>query len=157
MSDYKIGSICELGHETLRRVLNFLNDDEIDKFCPYLEHRTWPKGAVLMGDGEAGDYMGFLLAGKLAVKKETSFPGKYTLVAIHEPGSMLGEISAVERGLRTATVVAMEEAEVLVLTSDNMDKLLQTDPALGIQVLKRIIHILSLRQRKAYDRLSKLL
>ena len=91
MTAEKGHKVCDLGEEVLGSVLKFLEDEEIDTLCPYLEHMTWQKGETLMNDGEAGDFMGFLLSGKLAVKKETSFPGRFTLVAILDKGAMVGE------------------------------------------------------------------
>jgi len=152
-----ITKVCDIGVAALHRVLKFLSPDEVSQFCRYLEYRVWEAGEVLMNDGEPGDFMGFVLEGKLAVKKETDFPGRFTLLAILDRGAMVGEISAVDRGLRTATVVVMQKAELLLLSCDNLERMLQEHPALGIKLLKRIIHILSLRQRRAYDRLSTLL
>lgn len=152
-----INKVCDLGEETLSLVLKFLAPEEVVAICSYLDYRVWDAGEVLMNDGEPGDFMGFVLDGKLAVKKETNFPGRFTLVAILDRGAMVGEISAVDRGLRTATVVAMQKTKLLLLTCDNLEKMLTEKPALGIKLLKRIIHVLSLRQRRAYDRLSSLL
>ncbi len=152
-----IDKVCDIGVATLHRIFKFLTPDEVAQFCQYLEYRVWEVGAVLMNDGEPGDFMGFILEGKLAVKKETDFPGRFTLVGILDRGAMVGEISAVDRGLRTATVVAMEQTEMLLLSGDNLERILHDHPPLGIKLLKRIIHVLSLRQRRAYDRLSTLL
>ncbi|MCK4837808.1 MAG: cyclic nucleotide-binding domain-containing protein [Desulfobulbaceae bacterium] len=149
--------VCDLGADILGTIFKFLNDKETTEICPYLEFRSWRKGDVLMNDGEQGDFMGFVLDGKLAVKKETNFPGRFTLIAILDRGAMVGEISVVDRGLRTATVAAMEDANLLVLSCDALDSLISENPILGFKVLKRIIHVLSLRQRRAYDRLSVLL
>jgi len=146
-----------MGEVALNGALKFLAPDDIAFFCSYLDHRVWAAGEVLMKDGEPGDFMGFVLDGKLAVKKETNFPGRFTLVAILDRGAMVGEISAVDRGLRTATVVAIQKTEMLLLSCDSMEKLLAEHPALGFKLLKRIIHVLSLRQGRAYDRLSSLL
>jgi CRP/FNR family cyclic AMP-dependent transcriptional regulator len=156
MDDAKI-TACDLGKDTLKTVLKFLNEEEIGELCSYLEFRDWRKDEVLMNDGEQGDFMGFVLDGKLAVKKETRFPGRFTLIAILDRGAMVGEISAVDRGLRTATVAAMEDSSLLVLSCDNLEKMEHENPALAFKVLKRVIHVLSLRQRRAYDRLSTLL
>ncbi len=150
-------NVCDLGEGVLAPILKFLTEEERVILCPYLEHMIWQKGEVLMNDGEPGDFMGFLLSGKLAVKKETSFPGRFTLIAILDKGAMVGEISAVDRGLRTATVAAMETSELLILTCDSLDHLLNENPPLGTKILKRIIHVLSLRQRRSYDRLSAIL
>ena len=150
-------TVCELGNDTLKTVLKFLDEDEVAELCPYLEFREWNKGEILMNDGEQGDFMGFVLVGKLAVKKETKFPGRFTLIAILDRAAMVGEISAVDRGLRTATVAALEDSRLLVLSCDNLERMEKEKPALAFKVLKRIIHVLSLRQRRAYDRLSTLL
>lgn len=148
---------CPLNRDELRNIFTFLSEAECVEICAYLELKEWESGAVLMQDGEPGDFMGFLVKGKLTVKKETSFPGKHILVAILEQGSMVGEISAVEPQLRNATVVATEKSRLLVLTHDNLNKLLETNNDLGAKLLKRIIHVLSVRLRKASDRLSWLL
>jgi CRP-like cAMP-binding protein len=150
-------TVCDLGNETLREVLKFLSAEEISAICSYMSSRTWRKGEVLMNDGEQGDFMGFVLDGKLAVKKETNFPGRFTLIAILDRGAMVGEISVVDRSLRTATVSAMEDASLLILTCDDLERIVVEKPDLGFKLLKRIIHVLSLRQRRAYDRLSALL
>ena len=150
-------TVCDLSKDTLKTVFKFLTKDEVLDICPYLTYKSWDKGEILMNDGEQGDFMGFVLDGKLAVKKETNFPGRFTLVAVLDRGAIVGEISAVDRGLRTATVAAMEDASLLVLSCDDLEKLIDENPALGFKVLKRIIHVLSLRQRRAYDRLSALL
>ena len=150
-------AVCDLGGDTLKTVFKFLTKEELADICPYLEFRSWRKGEVLMNDGEQGDFMGFVLDGKLAVKKETNFPGRFTLIAILDRGAMVGEISAVDRGLRTATVAAMEDSSLLVLSCDELERLIAEKPALSFKLLKRIIHVLSLRQRRAYDRLSALL
>lgn len=150
-------NVCDLGGDTLQTVFKFLTKEELADLCSYLVSRTWRKGEILMHDGEQGDFMGFVLDGKLAIKKETNFPGRFTLIAILDRGAMVGEISAVDRGLRTATVAAMEDASLLVLSCDDLERLITEKPALGFKLLKRIIHVLSLRQRRAYDRLSVLL
>lgn len=138
-------------------IFPFLDQAEIDTVCALAEVRHCPAGEILMKDGDNGDYMGFLLNGKLAVKKETAFPGKLALVAVLERGSLVGEMSVVERAKRNATVVAMEDCRLLVLTSDQMARLLVEFPALGSKLLKRIVHVLGYRLRMASDRLSKLL
>lgn len=149
--------VCDLSVETLSQVLKFLTDEEVVSIRSYLDYRVWDAGETLMNDGDSGDFMGFVLAGKLAVKKETNFSGRFTLVAILDRGAMVWEISDLDRGLRTATVVAIQKTEMLLLTCDSLEKILTDRPHLGVKLLKRIINVLSLRQGRAYDRLSSLL
>ncbi|MDG4476390.1 cyclic nucleotide-binding domain-containing protein [Thiovibrio frasassiensis] len=127
------------------------------EFFAYLELREWQSAEIVMKSGESGDFMGFLVEGKLAVKMEAIFHGKFILVAVLERGSLVGETSVVEEGYRHATVVATEQSRVLILSRENMERMLGEAPALGLKLLRRIIHVLGHRLGKASDRLSKLL
>lgn len=142
----------------IQDVFPFLSEGEIDALFPYLQPREWQSGEVLMSDGDTGEYMGFLVEGKLAVKKETGFPGKFILVAVLERGSLVGEISVVQDGgQRNATVMATETSKLLTLSGEQLNKLLAERPDIGVKLLKRIIHVLGNRLRRASDRLSHLL
>ena len=125
--------------------------------CPYLQVKVCPDKAVLMEENEASDYLGFLAEGRLAVKKETDFKGKYIILAILEKGTVVGETEILGHGPRSSTVMAVEESRLLTLTDESFDLLLKEAPPLGIKLLKRIVYIMSLRLRKAGERLSQLL
>lgn len=135
----------------------YLTQEECKILCNYLEYRKCSKDEVFIHQGDPGDFMGFLLTGKMAIKKETSFPGKFVLVAILESGSLVGEISVVESNPRTATVVAMEDSEILLLTHDKAEHLLEEHPMLTIKLLKKIIRVLGARLQKSSARLARLL
>lgn len=141
----------------LSAILPFFSSQEVEDLLPYVTQRTVAAGEGLLRDGDPADFLGFLLAGRLAVKKETSFQGKYILVAVIEPGGLVGELAAVEKGRRSATVVAMEECRLLLLSHDAMNRMLVEKSALGIAVLKRVIHVQGHRLRQASERLSWIL
>lgn len=143
--------------EELQDIFSFLTAEEMGELVAYLDFREWQAAEVVMKGGEPGDFMGFLVEGKVAVKMETIFPDKFILVAVLERGSMVGETSVVEGGLRHATVVATETSQMLTLSRENMELMLSRSPALGLKFFRRIIHVLGHRLGKASDRLSKLL
>ena len=95
--------LCDLVKDHAKAAFRFLSEDELGKLCPFLKLRQVPTDTVLMQEGELGAFMGFLLDGKLAVRKETTFAGKHILLAILEPGTMVGEISVVVHGQRNAS------------------------------------------------------
>jgi CRP-like cAMP-binding protein len=149
---------CHLVSEgALAKSFPYLLPEECKVLCGFLEYKKCAKDEVFIRQGDAGDFMGFLLQGRLAIKKETSFPGKFVLVAILEGGSLVGEISVVEENPRSATVVAMEESEILVLRRDKAEKLLEENPLLAVKLLKKIIRVLGARLQKASARLAQLL
>jgi CRP/FNR family cyclic AMP-dependent transcriptional regulator len=148
---------CGFSDTDLEAAFGFLTYDERRGICPYLELKVCPAKAVLMRENEASNYLGFLAGGRLAVKKETGFKGKYIILAILEKGTVVGESEILGHGPRSSTVVAVEECRLLTLTDDSFNRMLREDPFLGIKLLKRIVYILSLRLRKAGERLSQLL
>jgi len=141
----------------LQKALHYLDEGERDLLFPYLTGLEYAEDTTIIREGDSGDWMAFVVEGRLAVKKETNFPGKHILVAILETGSLLGEISGLERGKRAATVEVTEKCRLLRFTSDACENLLQMHPTLGIKILKRILHVLGVRVKKADDRLAKLL
>lgn len=155
MTSHEIG--CGFSDTDLEAAFGFLTDDERQGICPYIELKVCPAKAVLMQENEASNYLGFLVEGRLAVKKETGFKGKYIILAILEQGSVVGETEILAHGPRSSTVVAVEDCRLLTLTDDSFNRLLRDDPPLGIKLLKRIVYVLSLRLRKAGERLSQLL
>ncbi len=141
----------------LEAIFHFLTPEERMELCPYLDRREVEQGAIVMEEGEPADSMAFVISGSLAVKKQSVFPGKYTLVAVLERGAMVGEISVLDRTERTATVEAREPCRLFVLTSDRFERLLEEKPRLGVKILRRILHVVGMRIRLADDRLARLL
>ncbi len=149
---------CSLvSDEALANSFPYLSPEECKILCGFLEYKKCAKDEIFIRQGDPGDFMGFLLTGKMAIKKETCFAGKYVLVAILESGSLVGEVSVVEANPRTATVVAMEESELLILTLANTEKLLNEHPLLAIKLLKKIIRVLGARLQRSSARLAQLL
>ena len=148
---------CGFSDKDLETAFGFLTHEERRGICPYLQSKVCPAKAVLMEENETSNYLGFLADGRLAVKKETGFKGKYIILAILEKGTIVGETEILGHGPRSATVVAVEDSRLLTLTDESFDLLLKEDPPLGIKLLKRILNVITLRLRKAGERLSQLL
>jgi len=147
---------CTPQTDDVKKAFYFLTAEEIEELCPYLELCEWPADAAVMQEGESEDYMGFVTEGKLAVKKQTDW-GKHIIIAILDKGSMVGEGALIDNEPRSTTIVAMEQTRILILAARRMDELIINRPMLAIKLMKRILHIISVRLRKAGDRISELL
>ena len=148
---------CDAQTEDIKKAFKFLSTEEIEELCSYLELREWQTDAVVMDEGGADDYVGFLIEGKLAVKKKTGYWGKHIIIAILEKGAMVGEGAFIDSGPRSTTVIAMEPCRILVLSVQKMDELVLNNPYLSITLMKRMLYITSIRLRKAGERISELL
>lgn len=143
--------------QELKSILNSFSNSEIEELSSFLDYREWPTDAAVINEGKKCDFMGFLLKGRLTLKKETSFHGKYILLAILEKGATVGEFSMIEHTRPTATVTAIEDSGLLTLTSDRMDDLVKTNPALGVKLLRHVLSDVNKKYQNAVNRLSGIL
>jgi len=148
---------CDARAEDIRRAFNFLSKEEIEELCNYLELREWQADAVVMKEGAIEDYVGFLIDGKMVVKNKTGYWGKYIIIAILEKGAMVGEGAFIDSGPRSNNVIAVESSRLLTLTAGKMEELIANNPLLAVKLMKRMLYIMSIRLRKAGDRISELL
>ena len=100
--------------------------------------------------------MGFVVSGRLEVKKQTEFKGNQLIIAILGSGALVGELSIFDRHDRSATVEAVENTTMLILRNETLDNFIHQHPVTGIKLLKNLIRILSLRLRKATERLTNI-
>lgn len=128
--------------------------EEIDIVCPYFEFLAYPAGTYVFKEGEPGDWMGFIVSGKLEVQKSTTFPDKHIIMAYMSQGSIIGEMSLLEARERSASVYAIENTELLILRKDQLEEIIQSHPAIGAKLLKGIAWILCRRLRQLGERLK---
>lgn len=148
---------CDARAEDIRKAFNFLSKEETEELCTYLELREWQADAVVMKEGAAEDYVGFLIEGKLIVKNKTDYWGKNIIIAILEKGAVVGEGACIDGEPRSNDVIAAEPSRLLTLSARKMEELIANNPALAINILKRMLHVMNKRLRKAGDRISELL
>jgi CRP/FNR family transcriptional regulator, cyclic AMP receptor protein len=55
---------------------------------------------------------------------------------------------------KKVTAVALEDGSLAIITQENLDKLIDTNPGLGAKLLKGMLITVSDRLRKSFDRLA---
>lgn len=82
--------------------------------------RAYPAGATVVREGEPGDVAYIVLTGRCEVRK--SMPGGDEQVLKEMgPGDVFGEMAILTEGPRTATVVAVEDATLLIVSPSALE------------------------------------
>jgi len=152
-----MAGIKEIIYESKEELILFhlLDDDEVDKIIPYLEAAGYPKGKTLFNEGDPGDFIGFVTEGSLEVKKQTEFKGRQIVIGIVGKGSFVGEMALVHQGeTRSASVVALEDSELIVLRRDALEAIIEKYPSIAVKILKGLNQVMSIRMKKAIERLA---
>ncbi|MGA7732169.1 MAG: ATP-binding protein [Chloroflexia bacterium] len=125
--------------EFLRRLPIFgrLADEHLSKLGEIAEPATIRPGELLMEEGSPGDALYIIVDGDFEVTKRA---GKSDVVmATRHSGDMLGEMSLLEHVPRLASVRALRDSRVLVISREAFYNLLTNNPAAVLGILRTFI------------------
>jgi len=135
-------------HRTTLRGIPFFNcfsDDDLSSIEQIITEKSVRKNDVILWEDETKYYMYIVFSGKIKVV-QTSPEGKEQILVIRKKGDFFGEMALLDGKTQPATVVAMEDATVgLVSKNDFETYFLKND-----EVLKQIISLLCERLRESW-------
>ena len=99
--------------------------------------RTFPKGAILMFQGEHHDRLLLLLSGRAKITRAAKRGGE-VMLAIRDAGDVLGELAFIDGLPRLATVTALEPVEALVLSGQRFRSYLEGAPRVAVVLLESV-------------------
>ena len=100
--------------------------------------RVYKDGEVIVRQGEAGDCMYVIQAGKAEVLQEQN--GRNMRLAVLEEKDFFGEMALFEREVRSATVRALGEVRILTVDKRTILRRIQEDPSLAFRVVEPLCH-----------------
>ena len=115
--------------------LSLLDEVEPAALLELGTRRGFPRGAVLMYEGEPGERVMILEEGRVKVTRIE--PGGHeTMLSIRDPGDLLGEVSLIDERPRLATVTALERVRALVIASSVFRAHLERTPRVAVALLE---------------------
>lgn len=100
--------------------------------------RTLRKGTLLIREGELGDTLYVILAGRLRVFGADPSSGRELTYGIYGPGEYLGEMG-LDGQPRSASVVALEACRVAVVTRTTLEAHIAEHPEFAFDLLAKVI------------------
>jgi CRP-like cAMP-binding protein len=117
----------------------------VDKECSIT---VSPEGEPMWKEEDPFDYIAFIVSGRVKINKESEFGGMNVIMGIYTKGALC----ILDDSLRKVTAVALEDVSFAIITQENLDKLIATNPGLGAKLLKGMPLTISDRLRKSFDR-----
>jgi CRP/FNR family cyclic AMP-dependent transcriptional regulator len=111
-----------------------LDDDERVALAANLEEVRFAKGQMIFQYGEPGESLYIVQSGEAEVfiKDNT---GNRMVLEVLSRGKYFGEVSLLDKGARTASVVTTEDLQALRLKRENLESFLLKYPAAAIDIL----------------------
>jgi CRP/FNR family cyclic AMP-dependent transcriptional regulator len=134
----------------LQRVPLFqsLNNRQLEHLAKRFVEREFAAGKAMVTQGQGGEGFFVLVSGKAEVIRERS-DGTRAVVNNFGPTDFFGELALLDDGVRTASVIATEATQCLVLTRWDFLAALREEEEMAIVVLQQLAR----RFRMALDAL----
>jgi CRP-like cAMP-binding protein len=128
------------------------NLTEVGLLADFMQVYRSEPGVEIIREGETGDFMVFLIEGRIEVFKQDRWNAP-RLIALIGPGESFGEMSMIDGEPRFASCVAAEPSLLAVLSRDSLARIILDQPTLGAKILMELVLMLSQRLRQTSSRL----
>lgn len=116
-----------------------------------MTRRTVRRGHVVFAEGQKGDRLFVVLAGKVKISRSAS-DGRENILTLLGPGELFGELSLFDPGPRTATAAALTEATMAALDHGELREWLRARP----EVAEQLLAALARRLRRTNEAMADL-
>ena len=100
--------------------------------------RNYAAGELIVGHQDRSTPVFFLLAGKARAIVYSS-QGKAVVFVDLKPAAMFGEIAAIDRRPRSASIEAVEPCSVASLSADAFEQLMLSEPTVALATLRHVV------------------
>jgi CRP/FNR family transcriptional regulator len=122
-----------------------LSDQDFSDLQHIFVERHYTRNKTIFLEEDTLNYMYIILSGKVKVI-HSGLDGKEHIVAIHQKGDFFGEMALLDGKTSPATVVALEDTLIAIISGKDFEKyLLRND-----KILRQTISILCTRLREAW-------
>ena len=125
--------------EFIKRVPLFqgLTDRQMKQLAKRFVPRSYGSGETIVMQGKGGAGMFTVISGRAEAVLETS-DGVRAVVNTFGPTDFFGEIALLDDGPRTASVIASEETECLVLPRSDFLAVMKNDADMGVAIAQEL-------------------
>jgi CRP-like cAMP-binding protein len=129
----------------------FLSEDEWRTLEWGGRSRRFRARQRLFREGEPGDYVVAIRSGRVKVSVQTR-SGREILLAVKEPGDLVGELSAIDGRPRSATAIALEPVDALVVPRSAFAEFVEGHPRIAVRLLRTLAAQIRDADRRSVDR-----
>jgi CRP/FNR family transcriptional regulator, cyclic AMP receptor protein len=115
-------------------IFELLDDEEREALAQMLDCRDFKAGDNIFKYGEQGGEIFILRTGRVELFVEST-DGEKIILAENEHGDVIGELSFLDGGLRTATALACEDTETLTMHRDRLLEFIDKHPHAAMDLL----------------------
>ena len=145
-------------------MFEMLNDSQLTPLARAATIRSIPRNTEVLHAGDHTDNIYLILSGSLKVLV-TDEEGRQVILSILGPGEFFGEMGIIDEHPRSATVVAAESSDLVVISKADFKRCLAENFDVSLYIMRSLVKRLRLADRKiesislmdVYGRVARLL
>jgi uncharacterized membrane protein len=115
-------------------IFGLLDDEEREALAHMMDCRDFKVGEMVFHYGDPGGEIFILRSGRIELFVESD-EGQKIVLAENEPGDVLGELSFLDGGPRTATALASEDTQLLTMHRERLLEFIDKHPHAAMDLL----------------------
>jgi uncharacterized membrane protein len=118
-------------------IFGLLDDEEREALAQMMDCRDFREGEIIFHYGDSGGEIFILRNGNVELFIE-SLEGQKIVISENEKGDVIGELSFLDGGARTATALAREDTQTLVMHRDRLLEFIDKHPHAAMDLLTAV-------------------
>ena len=116
-------------------IFSHMKKRELRRVAKLTNFESFRSGDVIVSEGARDDRFFLIVSGKVEVIKGLGSPNKWCLRTLG-PRSYFGEMALIDDLVRTSSVVAKTDTQVLILDQWNLRQQIEKNPGMAIELLQ---------------------
>ena len=129
-------------------LFNHLDEEQMERVVLLAHTTSHPRGETIYSEGDFSKGLYIVHKGRIKIYR-LSENGKEQLVRILEPGDFTGELSLFDTKPLDAYAETLEPVEICIVGRDEMQQLLQEQPAISLKMLEEFSTRLARTEQRA--------
>jgi CRP/FNR family transcriptional regulator len=137
----------QVDYDKLRNISLFkeMDDRELDVVTRRVFEKDYKKGATLFVEGMPGEVLYIVTEGSVEISKRSKDGD--TQLGLIGPGDIVGEMSLIDAGPRSASGRTGADSKLIVITKKSFGEILDSDPKIAAKILMALLKIINKRLR----------
>ncbi len=131
------------------RLFNSLTDEELCEISPKVILKEYKKNHVILREQDTNSFMYIIVQGKVKIYQVTD-GGREMILSVHSSGEFFGEMSLIDGKTDPATVAALEQSLIAVISRNEFYELLHSQK----KVLENLLALLCTRLRESWKKIQ---
>lgn len=114
-----------------------LSDEELSQLAQIVRERKFDRNQVIFYEGDLGGSLYVIVSGtvKIVIMADD---GREHILGLLDEGSFFGEISLIDGEPRSATAIALDKVNIVMISREDFVRLLRENPEMSLKIMQTL-------------------